>query len=240
MNIRGRFRNWKGLNKDVTKELSTLPQLETKSLMSSSRLQARDANPDVCTYVIWNRVERQVIFTVPIPVGFKRDLTEKFEMFISMDNSFLRLEDEVKKKPAEIKVLDDEGNEINMECTIEVFKKWMRGELLFNVMAKGFVARTFLEVDQAIKVNYLDQTSFSNNNQVLIEQVLGYSCLSCKTQNQEEIAITLTPGLPFIVLADGTKIEDAMTFDALLNGQTSMIINIPCHIIAELIIEPIS
>lgn len=234
------LKNRLGINKDVTRELNTLPQLAGEPFAVTSRLQARESSPDLCTYVLWNRIEVESLFTVQVPIGFKRSATEPFEMAISVDKSYLKLIDEVKKKPAEIKILDDEGNEVNMECTMEIFKKWMRGELLFNITAKGFEPRTSAQVSNTVNIIYATTTTFSNNEDVLVNGLLGYSCMACSEQNEELIAVTITPGVPFIVLADGTKVEDTAAFDALLDGSSNRIINLPCHIIAEMIIEPIS
>lgn len=234
------LKNRLGVSKDVTRELSSLPQLAPESFDTISRLQARESSPDICTYVLWNRIEAETLFTVQIPIGFKRSDMEPFEMAISVDKSCLKIVNEIKKKPAEIKILDDEGNELNMECTIEIFKKWMRGELLFNVIASGFVPRTSAQVSEAIHIIYANTTTFANNEVVLVNGLLGYSCMACSEQNEELIAVTLTAGTPFIVLADGTKVEEPAAFDALLDGNSNRIINLPCHIIAEMIIEPIS
>lgn len=235
-----RFKNRLGISKDVTRELNTLPQLAGGTSAITSRLQARESNPDLCTYVLWNRVEVESLFTVQVPIGFKRSATEPFEIAISVDKSYLKLINKVTKKPAEIKILDDEDNELNMECTIEVFKKWMRGDLLFNIVAKGFEPRTTAQISETTNIIYETKTTFSNNEDVLVNGLLGYSCTACSEQNEELIAVTVTPGIPFIVLADGTKVDNPVSFDALLDGSSSHIINLPCHIITEMIIEPIS
>ena len=242
------------LKSDNNKEWLSLPSIEGIKEANQMRLITRDANPEVCSYILWNRVERDVLFTLPIPPGFVRN-EEDFEIKIEVEKSFLRIIDEVVRKAAEIKIIGDDGNVVDMECSIDVIRKCMKGEIIFNIIGKGFKSKASAKIDEVKKAIYVDETAFTNTQIVLISQVLGYTCKDCRNSDKEEIAVTVTKGTPFITLPNGQKIEEESNinrmlsrgtvenqseFDKLITGDASMVINFPCHILAELIIEPIS
>ena len=227
------------LKSDNNKEWLSLPSIEGIKEANQMRLITRDANPEVCSYILWNRVERDVLFTLPIPPGFVRN-EEDFEIKIEVEKSFLKIIDEVVRKAAEIKIIGDDGNVVDMECSIDVIRKCMKGNLIFNVLGKGFKSKVAARIQEIKKAIYVDETAFTNQQTVVVSEILGYACKDCRKNDEEEIAVTITKGTPFITLPDGTKVDDKEEFDNLLTGDINMLINVPCHLLVELIIEPIS
>ena len=220
------------------KDWLNLPSIDDIKEVSYSRLMTRDASPEVCSYILWNRVERKVLFSLPIPPGFVRN-DENFGLKIEADKSYLKIVDEVVRKAAEITIIGDDGKPVDMECSIDIIRKCMKGEIIFNLLGKGFKSKAAVKIDEIKKSRPVNETAFTNNQIVLISHILGYTCKDCRKNDKEEVAVTISKGTPFITLPDGTKVDDKAEFDKLLTGDISMLINVPCTIIAELIIDPI-
>ncbi len=220
------------------KDWLNLPNLADIKEVTNKRLIERNDSPEVCSYILWNRVEREVLFTLPIPPGFVRN-EEEFGLKIEADKSYLKIVDEVVRKAAEIKIVGDDGNIVDMECSIDIIRKCMKGEIIFNLLGKGFKSKAAVKIDEVRRGTPVNETAFTNKQTVVISNTLGYTCKDCKKNDKEEIAVTITKGKPFITLPDGSKVDDKVEFDKLLTGDINMLINVPCSILVELIIEPI-
>nr|WP_302596898.1 hypothetical protein [uncultured Cellulosilyticum sp.] len=262
MNLFERIKDMLSQKKKVTDEemsfLKALPEFKVEPETVDNNLSILATGGPICNAADWKTITRDVVVSVEIPIGFKRDETEAFELSVSVDKSFLYTRNEKEMKTADIYINEVDGTMSTMRCRAEVIKKLLEGEVRLNVIAKGFKASDFLDatvLSSDLKLE--EKTAFSHMQGVLFDETIGYMCKECN-QEEQEVVVTLNIGNPFIMLADGTKIEETKlsrsavpnmtikqeglvpTFDQVLNGMETIIISVPCQVTVQIEVEFIS
>lgn len=212
----------------------------------------------ICNVADWKTITRDIVVSVEIPMGFERDTTQPFTLLVSADKSFLYARDKMEMKTADIYINTADGELQTIRCRAEVVKKLLEGEVILNVIAKGFKATDFLNATVLSRDLKLEEkTAFTHTQEVLFDESVGYMCKECN-QEDVEVIVILNIGKPFIMLPDGTKVEETEltgaaingitiqeegttpTFDEVLNGKETIIISVPCQVTAQIEVEFIS
>lgn len=240
--------------------LKALPEFNVEPETIQDNISILATGGPICNVADWKTITRNIIVSIEIPIGFKRDIAEPFELLVSADKSFLYARDKIEMKLADIYIETGNGTtEVQtMRCRAEVVKKLLEGEVILNIIAKGFKANDFLDATVlSSDLKLVEKTAFTHTQEVLFDETVGYMCKECNPE-EEEVIVTLNIGKPFIMLADGTKVEESelsisavpnMTiqaegetpsFDEVLNGMETIIISVPCKVTAQVDIEIIS
>ncbi len=259
MELGKKIKNVLNGNKNILQEefdyLTILPETQIEQGLLNNSVDRLATSGLMCNIADWKTITKDTVLSVEVPLGFKRNLEEAFEVFVSIDKSFLYTRDMMQMKTADIYIDLEDGTTQTMRCLAEVIQKLLEGELIINTIVKGFKAIDFLNANvSSTQLHLEEKTAFTHTQGVLFNEQIGYMCKECN-RDEQEVIVTVNIGRPFIILADGTRIEDGqveglstkdisarqqITFDDVLNGMETIMISIPCQITAQVEIEIIS
>lgn len=232
------------------RSLNQLPQLEREPLAVQGQNELLAVSGPVCNIVGWKDIEHDVVLSIKVPIGFKKKAGEPIKVYASVDKSLLHVTDTTQSMNSTIHVKDEEGNEIgDITCNGNIIKKDICGELRVNAVLSGFEAIRDLKVENNNPIEDTESTAFTDLVDVVFDDTVGYMCEDCLSEEHEP-TITLTLGTPYVVLPDGTIVQQdevatfrafneapSQTLDDVLDGKATYMISVPCNILVKVEVD---
>lgn len=232
--------------------------LNNELLQLESPFKSLEVMGKVCNSAFWRPIEKNIVLYVEIPLGYVRDKTQEFKVYASADKTFIYTSNMTEKKLAEIPITSEEGETETLVCNVDIVRRCLKGELYINTVVTGFKAGIFMNANSTDiifngkeSIHYDDNTGFSHTQGLIFDDQVGYICKECMNEEEQSVEIILNLGSPYIVLPDGTMINDLTTlaveprvdapdFDEIFDGKKTVVIGIPCEVTVISKVGPIS
>lgn len=233
------FTNW-------LKRKARVNELEhQESLKQEETVRVQNDEEDPCNSYKkgrWQEESIKINFPLCVSTGFIPKADEFLRLHMSF-SSYLTYTQEKIKSIGMTSIDSSLLQDTSIVCRMEYIEVSLKGNIYGNVVLSVFKPAHEMKIQNS---QYNVRTAFTENRGIPVNMMLGVRCLECEKAKVPKHKVVITPGNPFIVRGDGSKVyayrgeEDFVPdrplndkFIKLLDGKGPRYIYIPLTIMVD-------